>query len=314
MYNLIYMAKPVYGGWVTFTAHLALKTNSNIFKISKKNEKNKRNYGYGTKYHNQPIDTICKLPNLWITALDKHFYEYLHLFPTNTRITIHDPTEMKNKNNPLLHNDLIIKFNVITIRELVQQFLINKYNINSKLISHPFYHYPKDKEPMNNYAVSIARIDFDKNTDIILKCNQLLELNNYKTIQLFGAENRLYVHHKLKDLNFHKYWNGKYPKTLPMTYNGKDILKNCQFMVDLSVIKGDGGGTQYTFLEAIYNECILILHKEWINKSELFVDRYNCLAVENENELFNILTSDTNFDKDLIIQNSKKILFTDINS
>ena len=152
------------------------------------------------------------------------------------------------------------------------------------------------------------------NTDIILKCNQLLELNNYKTIQLFGAENRLYVHHKLKDLNFHKYWNGKYPKTLPMTYNGKDIMKNCQFMVDLSVIKGDGGGTQYTFLEAIYNECILILHKEWINKSELFVDRYNCLAVENENELFNILTSDTNFDKDLIIQNSKKILFTDINS
>ena len=86
-------------------------------------------------------------------------------------------------------------------------------------------------------------------------------------------------------------------------------------MVDLSVIKGDGGGTQYTFLEAIYNECILILHKEWINKSKLFVDGYNCLAVENEYDLFNILSGDaTNFDKGLIIQNSKKILYTNINT
>ena len=57
-YNLIYMAKPIYGGWVTFTAHLSLKTDSNILKISKKNEKCKRSYGYGTFYQNKTIEDI----------------------------------------------------------------------------------------------------------------------------------------------------------------------------------------------------------------------------------------------------------------
>ena len=38
MYNLVYMAKPIYGGWVTYTAHLSLKNeypqlggNYNVF-------------------------------------------------------------------------------------------------------------------------------------------------------------------------------------------------------------------------------------------------------------------------------------------
>ena len=31
--NLLYLAKPVYGGWVTFTAHLSHKYNSPIYKI-----------------------------------------------------------------------------------------------------------------------------------------------------------------------------------------------------------------------------------------------------------------------------------------
>jgi len=310
MHTLIYMAKPIYGGWVTYTAHLSLKTNSPILKISKRSEKNERKYGYSTSYKNTTIEEICKLPNLWITCLDKHYYEYLHYFPKNTKITIHDPTELKNKSNPLIKDNLLKNFNIITIRKLVQEYLSNNFKLNSTLTYHPFYQYIKNKDSMDNYAVSISRIDFDKNTDVILKCNNLLELNGHKdkVIRIFGAENRIYVHHKLKDLDFHKYWLGKYPKTLPMTYEDKDILKGCKFMVDLSVIKGDGGGTQYTFLEAIYNECILILHKEWINKGDLFIDGLNCLSVENEKELYEILSLQKNIDYKKITQNAKKIL------
>ena len=29
---------------------------------------------------------------------------------------------------------------------------------------------------------------------------------------------------KLKDLNFEKFWKGKYPKSLPLKYNDKDLL------------------------------------------------------------------------------------------
>ena len=34
--NLLYLAKPVYGGWVTFTAHLSHKYDIPIYKLSNK--------------------------------------------------------------------------------------------------------------------------------------------------------------------------------------------------------------------------------------------------------------------------------------
>ena len=36
--SLIYTAKPTYGGWVSFTSHLAKKLNANIYQISKRSE------------------------------------------------------------------------------------------------------------------------------------------------------------------------------------------------------------------------------------------------------------------------------------
>ena len=45
MNSLIYMARPIYGGWVSFTSHLSLKENSQIYKISSnRTEKNKTAY------------------------------------------------------------------------------------------------------------------------------------------------------------------------------------------------------------------------------------------------------------------------------
>ena len=44
-----------------------------------------------------------------------------------------------------------------------------------------------------------------------------------------------------------------------------DIVNPYSYVVDLSIIKGDGGHTQYTFLEAIYLGKVLILHHSWIS-------------------------------------------------
>jgi len=79
--NLLYLAKPVYGGWVTFTAHLSHKLNAPIYKIAQRNETFDREYGYECKYRNQSIGEIIKLNNILITAVDKHYWEYLHLLP-----------------------------------------------------------------------------------------------------------------------------------------------------------------------------------------------------------------------------------------
>ena len=311
MYNLVYMAKPIYGGWVTYTAHLSLKNDYPIYKIGKRTEKNTRDYGYNCKYQNLKIEDLMKLNNLMITALDKHYYEYLQYFPKDTILVIHDPTELKNKSNPLIRDGLIDRFKIITIRQTVKDYLMKTYKFESQFLTHPFYQYEKNKPSMNNYAVSISRIDFDKNIDIILKYNNLVKYSD-KEIKIFGKENRLYVHHKSKDLNFHDYWHGSYPKNLPMTYTTagieRDILKDCKFMVDLSTIKDDGGGTQYTFLEAIYNDCILILNREWIDKGNLFVENENCLAVKDEYELRDILLDTREYDRDKIVENARKIL------
>ena len=104
--NLLYLAKPVYGGWVTFTAHLSHKLNAPIYKIAGRNETFDRDYGYECKYRNQSIGEIIKLDNILITAVDKHYWEYLHLFPPETEIIIHDPTECKKSRslNPLVQS------------------------------------------------------------------------------------------------------------------------------------------------------------------------------------------------------------------
>ena len=168
MINLIYMAKPIYGGWVTFTAHLSLKYNCELFKIGKRSEKNKRKYGYGVDYQNLSIDELIKKENIVITAVDKHYWEYLHLFPQNTKIIIHDPTELKGKENKLLEN--IQNFNVITILEKVFKIhLQENYNIESEFLLHPFYNYPKSNDKSDFNCLSISRIDFDKHTDLFLK-------------------------------------------------------------------------------------------------------------------------------------------------
>jgi hypothetical protein len=312
--NLVYMAKPIYGGWVTFTAHLCLKYNCDLFKIGKRTEKNKRDYGYDVKYQNLRIDELITKENLVITAVDKHYWKYLHLFPKDTILIVHDPTELKGKENEIVK--YINHFKIITIRETVQKFILDNYKIQSKFLKHPFHSYVKSTDKSEYHSLSISRIDFDKHTDLILQANKLINEEN-KKIQIFGAENRLYVHHKLKDLDFPKFWKGKYPKKLPLQHDGKDLLNDCYFIVDMSIIKGDGGGTQYTFLEAIYHDCALILHKEWVEQGNLFIKDHNCYVVgftdDVGKEISEIINSEIDDKYHLIIENSKEILSDHLN-
>ncbi len=70
-------------------------------------------------------------------------------------------------------------------------------------------------------------------------------------------------------------------------------------MVNLSEITEDGGGTQYTFLEVIYNDFAIILNKKWIesiDKKYRLKEGYNCYAVSNEYELIDLVKYSNNID------------------
>jgi hypothetical protein len=279
-YNLFYLANPIYGGWVSFTAHLALKHALQVYKLGNRTESKPRNFGYGVSYTNIAIDDIGKYKDHVITAVDKHYYDKLHLFPDNTFIIIHDPSEVTKANNSELIKHLH-RFRIITIRKSVQSYLKSSLGLNSIFLLHPFYPNKFTKDTHPDKAVSISRIDFDKHIDIPLDANK--HLSAKQSILLYGAANLQYVFFKLDRDAFKKYYKGKFEKTFESL---NKILNDAKYVVDMSIIKNDGGGTQYTFLEAIHQDCALIINKKWIKDYDTpFQEGKNCFVVDNAEEL-----------------------------
>lgn len=273
--NLFYLSNSQYGGWVSFSYHLAKILNKDhVIKVKDTFRGGSIFYG-DIKYKNIKHEVISKFNNPIILAVDKANTKYLKHFKRAT-IIIHDPTELSQE-----VKGFCMQNNVITIRKSVNEHLTN-LGIQNTYLKHPFYRYRKFTLPKIANR-SLSRVDFDKNIDIICKANNL-----GADIEIYGYKNHIYYFHKLRQLQFDEYYKGLYSKDI------KDISKlyaETKFLVDMSTIKNDGGGTQYTFLEAEYHNCSLILHKNWCdNKNSIFVNNINCYAVSDEHELKEALT------------------------
>jgi hypothetical protein len=89
-------------------------------------------------------------------------------------------------------------------------------------------------------------------------------------------------------------------------------------MIDLSFLPNDGGGTQYTFLDAIYHNCAIILNRKWIENVDReyrdFKEGENCYAVSNAEELKELLDGVKNIDTTKIVQNATKLLDRHVNN
>jgi glycosyltransferase involved in cell wall biosynthesis len=323
--SFFFISDYMYGGCLTFTAHLLHTLNrKEVFRIAKKRfEKRKKNFGYGIRYQNVPLEYLDSVQNIFITDMYQHF-ECLEKLKTRTSkangkgnvvIVIHDPGEIFKFNEPYLKY-----WNIITIRKSMQQYLHDRYGIESKFIYHPFYPYPiqhqgdsddADEEDKTQ-AVSISRIDFNKNIEILLDANERMRNNPLK---IYGWANSKYVSERLDADEFNQYYQGKYVKSFDAT---SAILKKAKFMIDLSSLPNDGGGTQYTFLDAIYHNCAVILNRQWIENVDAkyrdFKEGENCYAVSNAEELKEFLNNAKNIDTSRIVQNARKLLDRHINA
>lgn len=308
--RLLYLSRSRYGGWVTFTSHLyhgllgkppfagdrfAESDQHEVIRVTTRTEKVYRDMGNMVPYRNMKEEDVLELEGpLLITALDKHHRELaMKLLDQGAFIVIHDPTELRNPE----FKKFIDPAQVIVIRRSMLEHMPE-----ATYIPHP-YMAARTVDPLNqqewadreHYAVNIARLDFDKNSDWLFEANRVLPPN--KKITIRGAENRMYTKTKIVP---------KYPEYLQdsnravedraifkLDFRGAlSLCKNAKYMTDFSVIQGDGGGTQYTFLEAIDAGTICLLHKDWIRPNDSMVDEgseQNCISFENWNPLANFL-------------------------
>lgn len=255
---LAYLAKPKYGGWPTYTSHLlrgvrAAGHNAYIIKSGNTTEKKTRPFGRKLRYQNvarSEMVALARSSNVLITAVDKHHHDLaIELLSAGASIVIHDPTELKE---PL--RDVLPEANTIVIRESMLEYLPH-----ATYTPHPYQRRETPMVSSKHPAVAISRIDFDKHTELIIDANLCLS----EPIDIYGAINRLYAKFKLEDHdpNWQRNYKGQF--SADDLWSAVRIAGSYERVIDLSVIKGDGGGSQYTFLEAADAGAALILHRDW---------------------------------------------------
>jgi hypothetical protein len=312
----------LYGGCVTFTAHLMHLLGRKWFRrITGRFEKEFKEFGYGIRYQNVTAKALDFAEKPFITDMFKNFHVLERMKRTDITIVIHDATEISKENEPYLKY-----WNIICIRKALQQYLKEKYNLDPKFLYHPFYPYPiqKNNGGNNDYdlnimhktdAVSISRTDYGKHTDIILNANKLLSSKNKSNnkddsnaIKIYGPFNPAYVR-PFGEEQFKQYYYGIFDRSFQAVSN---ILNKAKFVIDLTVLPHDGGGTQYTFLEAIHHNAALVINRSWIDSVDSkycdFKEDYNCFAVCDEKELAEIILNSKSIDTRKIVNNASKLM------
>jgi glycosyltransferase involved in cell wall biosynthesis len=280
--KLLYLHKYLDGGARTFTIHLMHKlSQSVVYRVRNRTEPKLHDFGYGLSYKNISDKDASKMDNSVIVIFKENFLHVLESLK-NPTLVIHGEVDISKKSIPCIKD-----LKIITIRKTLQKYLKEEYGLDSIFKFLPFHPYPiiLNLDLERKGAVSISRISFEKNIDMIVKANKLLD----NPVKIYGRGRRLYVHFTFRQLT--------------------NILSRAKYVVDLSVYKNDGGGMNYTFLEAIHNRCALILHRKWLEFEPEYCDfkeGYNCYAVDSPKELAELINCDT--DTTQVVSNAHKLL------
>lgn len=303
--NLFFMYRQFGGGTTAFTAHLyrALELagyEPHILRPKERSEERQRTFAKydGVLYRNVSVKEALKLakkhPSVLTAPCNSKYLEFdpniiEKLIKVGMRVVVHDPNELEIYD----HHDYVKKGKrPICIRPTMKKFYPKALEI-----PHPYVRrYGGDSPPPLHatrewLAMSVARVTFVKRTEIIMAANRLLEPN--QRVVLRGAENRLYTRHKLRKL-FPEYEQGH--TGFPMVWHASaEECARAQYAVDMTWFPHDGGGSQYSFMEAWDAGTVNIIHKDWLRYKEKWpaemIDGENCIAVESAEGLANVLST-----------------------
>ena len=293
--NIVYLSDAVVGGWVTCTAHFVrglrmMGHNATLYCLRKTSGYQGR-FGYGVAFTaatgGDMIELPGQAPTIIIATSPPVYTLAMQMVRRGAILVVHDATEAMRIRQ---HWDLS-QLPVIVMRQAVR-----RYFPNSCFVPHCYIRTVGQWTPWEqrqNLAISLARIDFDKRTEIILEANS--GLPEELRVVLFGGENRVFSR-KLQ-----KRWPDLFRQGQTKRYSQHDpttavrTAAQYRFMVDMTAIHGDGGGTQYTFFEGADAGCVLVLNWKWVRYAGEFdfgyddqpemVPGVNCLAVSNGEEL-----------------------------
>jgi hypothetical protein len=313
--NLIHLIKDKnLGGSTTYLVHLYEALTSigmavKLFKLKKSTGIQKANFYYhinGFKIDIKPLVSYLnknKEKSIITYCFWKEYKNECKILMKycNSAIFVHDPAEF---HDDFIEYAIANKIIVYTIRKSNQEAL-TKLGIESVFIPHLFITNNVPTTTIKNkLACSIARIDFRKHTDVIIKANIGNDL-----VDIYGEVNRLMDYHKLMkiDSNWRRNYKGKIDEVFNLQVS---IASEYKYFIDLTNIQGDGGGTQYSFFEAMNARCYLILNRKWVAKEgSIFKEGVNCLCAETPEEILDILNTGKTYDlsqNDLILKNHTK--------
>lgn len=301
--SLPILVEPTVGGWITYTAHLAQGLiNAGytpiIMRIGKRTLRGTKSFSGSIQYINTTLEDALRfsdgIPTI-VTAVDAKNRQNLQPFlDRGASLVIHDPTEFDK--------DFIAELqgaDIITIRQTISDKLA-ELGLANRYTPHPYHRADPDNTPKHHGAIALSRIDWDKRTEIIVAANTLLP--DDKQILIYGKLNSQYEFHKLKpiDENWRRNYVGNWSPKAPLSYPVQ-LARRATQVIDLSIIQGDGGGTQYSFLEAFDAETPLTIHKRWLTGNPKYDEiAQACIAIGSPEELAEQIQNPQIPDTDLV--------------
>jgi len=296
--NLIYLSPWNVGGFATFTAHMyhGLKAEGwdvNVLRCNKDREEGhaRTMKHHGTVYQNVTVAQAVRAAKKDLTLItavarpddlaDEDTVK--KLFRAGAYIFVQSTQEFKQF--PHLEE---LKLREAGERVLVIRERLQGYFKRSKYVPHPYVRSrfgtaAQEQWVRRKAACSIAMIATNKHPYMLCDANQALKAD--KRIVFLGKETTHFLRMNLMD----RYRHYKPGIGFVGSAQAVALAKDFRINVDLSVYSGDGGGTQYSFLEAMDAGCINILHKRWAKeKGDMEIDK-NCYVVTDAQELVNLV-------------------------
>jgi SpoVK/Ycf46/Vps4 family AAA+-type ATPase/GR25 family glycosyltransferase involved in LPS biosynthesis len=290
--RIAYMGKSgQLGGWRSFCVHLNRVYGHHdydkipyVYQITTTG-KGGGDFHYGIKYKTCKIETLANIKNVIVGCVSKENKDLIKQLNPNHYVVVHDPNELT-----YLDIEDLKKVKVITIRKSVHDLLKTK-GVDSQFILHPFVGF-NFQTVGKTKIISTARCSARKQTNMLLDANKIYanDMNGEIGCELHCDVDPFFNRGTVHPM-FEKSYKGKFEATFDAMAN---VYKDAIATVDLSIFqdKGeivDGGGTQYTFLEAIYSGTIIILHMSWLSFPSVFQANVNCFAVRDAKDLANLM-------------------------